>query len=139
MLYGNEQVETLSTEDYFYLTENFEFVDSKTTKKLVRYLVYNKKQRLMDTVRVVMQEELTEKERDIAVDYWEHKMSVDSMAAKYHMSRSAFYRAVDVIRKKLETSLKYVIFYNDALKPPSREDFLTQIGKAVSMGEQIEN
>lgn len=141
MLYENEQLECLSTEEYFYLTENFQIVDSHSAKKFVRYLVYDKKKKLMDTVRQVMREELTATERNMATDYWQNKMSIGDIAEKYNISRSSFYRTLDGIKKKLETSLKYVLFYDNILKPTSKEDFLTQIKKATSMtmGEQIEN
>ena len=139
MLYKNGQVECISTEEYFYLTENFEVVDKNSAEKLVRYLVYDKRRKLMDTVRTVMQDELTAKERNIAVDYWQNKMPISDISEKYCISRSSFYRIIDTVKKKLETSLKYVLFYNDILKPPTKEDFLSQIKKATSMEAQFEN
>lgn len=139
MLYKNGQVECISTEEYFYLTENFEVVDKNSAEKLVRYLVYDKRRKLMDTVRTVMQDELTAKERNIAFDYWQNKMPISDISEKYCISRSSFYRIIDTVKKKLETSLKYVIFYNDILKPPTKEDFLSQIKKATSMEAQFEN
>lgn len=139
MLYGNGQVECITTEDYFYLTENFEVVDRNSADKLVRYLVYDKRRKLMDTVRMVMQDELTTKERNIAVDYWQNRMSIGDISEKYCISRSSLYRTIDVIKKKLETSLKYVLFYNEILKPSSKEDFLSQLKKAPFMEGTIEN
>lgn len=139
MLYKNGQVECISTEEYFYLTENFEVVDKNSANKLVRYLVYDKRRKLMDTVRRVMQNELTTKERNIAVDYWQNKMPIGDISGKYCISRSSLYRTIDTIKKKLETSLKYVLFYNEILKPPTKEDFLSQIMKASSMEASIEN
>lgn len=139
MLYENSQVDCISTEQYFYLTENFEVADKKSAEKLVRYLVYDKRRKLMDTVRRVMKDELTTKERHIAVDYWQKKMLVGDICEKYCVSRSSFYRTIDTIKKKLETSLKYVLFYNEILKPPTKEDFLSQIMKASSTEAKIEN
>ncbi|MBQ4571668.1 MAG: sigma-70 family RNA polymerase sigma factor [Clostridia bacterium] len=139
MLYKSGQLECISTEEYFYLTENFEVVDKKSAETLVRYLVYDKRRKLMDTVRSVMQNELTAKERNIAIDYWQNKMSIGDISEKYCISRSSFYRTIDTIKKKLETSLKYVLFYNEILKPPHKEDFLSQIKKATSMEAQFEN
>lgn len=139
MLYKNGQVECISTEEYFYLTENFEVVDKNSAEKLVRYLVYDKRRKLTDTVRLVMQDELTAKERNIALDYWQNKMPIGDISEKYCISRSSFYRIIDTVRKKLETSLKYVLFYNEILKPPTKEDFLSQIKKATSMEAQFEN
>lgn len=128
----NEKLQCISTEDYYYLTENFEPVDSHSGEKLVKFLVYNKRQRLIDTVKKVMLDELTSRERNMAIDYWQNKMPIDAIAEKYNVSRSSFYRAIDTIRKKLETSLKYVLFYNDAISPPSKEDFLTQMKRAMT-------
>lgn len=140
-MFANEKLQCISTEDYFYFTENFELVDSHSANKLVRFLVYNKRQRLIDTVRKVMTDELTSRECNIAVDYWHNRMTVEAITEKYGMSRSSFYRAITVIKKKLEASLKYVLFYNDVSSPPSKEDFFTQMKRATTdfMGEQIEN
>ncbi len=141
MICEKGQIDCITTEEYFYLTENFEVADARSAKKLVRYLVYDKRKKLIDTVRFVMNEELTTRERNIALDYWQKKLSIGDIVEKYSISRSTFYRTIDVIKKKLEMSLKYVLFYNDVLKPPSKEEFLTQIEKAtaVTMGEQIES
>ena len=139
MLYQNGQVECISSEQYFYLTENFEVVDKDSAEKLVRYIVYDKRQKLMETVRSVMQNELTLKERNIAVDYWQNKMPIGDICEKYCIARSTFYRTIDSMKKKLEASLKYVLFYNEILKPPTKEDFLSRIQKETSMEAQIEN
>ena len=139
MICEKGQLECISTEEYFYLTENFQVVDAKSANKLVRYLVYDKRKKLMDTVRMVMNEELTTRERNIAIDYWQNKISIGDITEKYNISRSTFYRTLDVIKKKLEMSLKYVLFYNEILKPPTKEDFLSQFKKAASMEESIEN
>lgn len=139
MLYNNEQIQEISTEEYFYLTENFELVDSVTTESYVRCLVYNKRKKLIDTVKQVMKNELTEKERNIALDYWCNNMSFADISKKYHLSRSGFYRMINSVKKKLDMSLKYVLFYNDAVKPPSTQEFLAQLKTNFFMGEQIEN
>ena len=127
MLYENERIQQISTEEYFYLTENFEFVDARKCSESVRYLMYNKEKKLINTVRLVMENELSADERNMAVDYWYNKMSISDISKKYGISRSTFYRAIDVIKEKLNTSLKYVLLYADEIKPPSKEDFLTQI------------
>ena len=128
----NDKLHCISTEDYYYLTENFEFVDVQTRANQVRYLVYNKDKKIMETMQKVMENELTEKERELAVDYWSNNLSIGEISKKHNISRSAFYRAVDEIKRKIDASLKYVLFYNDIIKPPSISDFL-------SLGEQIEN
>lgn len=135
----NEQLHCISTEEYYYLTENFEFVDAVTRANQVKYLVYNKDKKIMDTVKKVMDNELTEKERDLAVDYWSNNLSIGDISKKHNISRSSFYRAIDEIKRKIDVSLKYVLFYNDIIKPPSVADFIMQVQANFSLGEQIEN
>ena len=105
------KIREISKDEYFYLTENLEIVDKNSICNGVRYLVYNKKKRLLNVVNKVMQNELTAKERNIALDYWQNKMPIGDISEKYCISRSSFYRIIDTVRKKLETSLKYVLFY----------------------------
>lgn len=139
MLYKEKELQCISTEDYYYLTENFEFVDARTRAEQVRFLVYNKDKKLMDTMQKVMENELSEKERELAVDYWSNNMSIGEISKKHNISRSSFYRIINEIKRKIDVSLKYVLFYNDIIKPPSLSDFLMQVSTPFSLGEQIEN
>ncbi len=139
MLHTKQELHCISTEEYYYLTENFEFVDAGTRANQVKYLVYNKDKKIMDTVKKVMENELTEKERDLAVDYWSNNLSIGDISKKHNISRSSFYRAIGEIKRKIDVSLKYVLFYNDIIKPPSVSDFIMQVQANFSMGEQIEN
>jgi predicted DNA-binding protein YlxM (UPF0122 family) len=110
-------------------------MDRATTDKGIKYLVYNKKQRMIETVRSVMNNELTEMERNIAEDYWYNNILVDEIALKYKLSRSGLYRTVDVIKQKMNMYLKYVILYSDEF-PPTKGDFLTFLN---CKGEFFEN
>lgn len=139
MVYKNEQLQCISTEEYYYLTENFEFVDAKTRADQVSYLVYSKDKKIMDIVKQVMENELTEKERNLAIDYWSNNLSIGDISKKHNISRSSFYRIIGEIKKKIDLYLKYVLFYNEIIKPPSVVDFIKQVGMPFSMGEQIEN
>ncbi len=139
MLYKTEQLYGISTEEYFYLTENFSFVDAETRANQVRYLVYDKDKKIMDTLQKVMETELTEKERQLAVDYWSNNLSISEITKKHNVSRSSFYRMIGEIKEKIDASLKYVLFYNDIIKPPSMAEFLSQVNMQISLGEQIEN
>lgn len=121
---NNEKIIELSNEDYLFLTEDLETMDRATIDKGIKYLVYKKKQRMIDTVRCVMNNELTENERNIANDYWCENLLVEEIAKKYNLSRSAFYRTVKVIEEKINMYLKYVVFYNNEC-PPTKGDFLT--------------
>ena len=139
MLNAKQELQCISTEDYFYLTENFQFVDVETRANQVRYLVYNKNKKVMDTMQKVMENELTERERGLAVDYWSNNLSINEITKKHNISRSSFYRMIDDIKNKIDNSLKYVLFYNDIIKPPSTAEFLSQINRKFSLGEQFEN
>ena len=100
MLYKNEKLHCISTEDYYYLTENFQFVDAETRANQVKYLVYNKDKKIMDTMQKVMENELTEKERQLAIDYWSDNLSIGEISKKHNISRSSFYRMIGEIKKK---------------------------------------
>lgn len=139
MIDKNQQLFSISTEEYFYLTENFTFVDAETRANQVRFLLYDKDKKIMETVKKVMENELTEKEYALAVDYWSNNLSIGDISRKHNISRSSFYRVIDEIKKKIDVSLKYVLFYNDIIKPPSMAEFLSQVNAHFSMGEQIEN
>ncbi len=122
-------------DDYFFLTENLEPMNNVSVDKGIKYLVYKKKQRMIDTVRSVMNNELTESERNIAEDYWCNNLLVEEIAEKYNLSRSGLYRTVDVIKEKMNIYLKYVVFYNNDY-PPTKGDFLTFL---KNKGEFFEN
>lgn len=132
---SNGKIIELSMDDYLFLTEDLEFMDKAFINKGIKYLVYKKKQRMIDTVRSVMDNELTEFERNIAEDYWCNNLLVEEIAKKYKLSRSGFYRTVDVIKEKMNMHLKYVVFYNNDC-PPTKGDFLSFLNRK---GEFFEN
>ncbi len=139
MLYTNEQIQELSTEDYVFLTENFRLADQNVTRECVSYLLYNKRKKLIDTVRQVINNELTTQERSVAMDYWSDNLSIRDLAVKYNIPRSSVYRLIERIKVKLDKSLKYVLFYNDAIKPPTTEEFLRQFKGEIYISGRIEN
>lgn len=139
MLYTNEQIQEISTEDYIFLTENFRLADENITRECVGYLLYNKRKRLIDTVRQVINNELTTQERGVAIDYWSGNLSIRDLANKYNIPRTNICRLLEKIKVKLDKSLKYVLFYNDAIKPPSTEEFLRQFKGEIYISGQIEN
>lgn len=115
----DKKIEELSDSEYVFLTEN---LDEWSPDKTVKYLVYNRKNRLMQIVRQVIKTELTVQEQGLAMDYWYKGLSADVLKEKYKMSRSSVYRSIELIRDKLATFLKYVVSY-DNTNPPSMEDF----------------
>ena len=131
----NEGIIEISNDDYLFLTEDLEVLDRATLDKGIKYLVYKKKQRMIDTVRRVMNDELTEYERNIAMDYWCDNLLVEEITEKYNISRSAFYRTVKIIENKINMYLKYVVYYDNDT-PPTKGDFLTFL---TQKGDFLEN
>ena len=121
------KIREMSKEEYFFLTENLEFVDKNSICNGVRYLVYNKKKRLLDVVQKVMQNELTEDERNLAIDYWSGEYSLGEISKRNNITRSAIYRHIDSIKEKIETSLKYVLIYDANALPQSTNELMTFI------------
>ena len=121
------KIREMSTEEYFYLTENLELVDENSIRNGVGYLVYNKKKRLLDVVQKVMQNELTDEERRLAIDYWSGNFSLGEISLRNNITRSSIYRHIDVIKNKLETSLKYVLIYDADALPKSTNELISFI------------
>lgn len=123
------KITELTADEYFFLTENLESTDSISAKNGVKYLVINKRKRLAEIVNEVLDNELEETEKNIAVDYWGNEISANKIAEKYHMSRSAVYRSIDSARKKILRSLKYVLLYDKTSLPRSAEELLNYVNK----------
>lgn len=119
------KIQELSKEEYFYLTENLELVNEETIRNGVGYLVYNKRKKLLDVVEKVMQNELTSEERQLALDYWSGVYSLGEISKKNNIKRSAVYRRIETAKKKLETSLKYVLIYDSDILPHSTTELLS--------------
>lgn len=115
----------MSKEEYFYLTENLELVNEETIRNGVGYILYNKRKKLLDVVEQVMQNELTEEERKLATDYWSESYSLGEISARNNIARSAIYRRLEGIKKKLETSLKYVLIYDSSVLPHSTSELMS--------------
>ena len=128
------KISELSTDEYFFLTENLEAIDPHSVRKGVRYLVFNKRRRLLEIVKEVMQNELSDLERRIALDFWDKKISADDIAMRNGIGRSTVYRNIANIRKKLEKSLKYVLLYDSSSLPTSADELLEFV-----KGEYVEN
>lgn len=123
------KISELSSEEYFYLTENLECADKKDVEKGVKYLVYNKKRKLLKIVRAAIENELEENEKSIALDYWNGRLSAREIAEKHSIARSTVYRNIDGAKKKLERSLKYVLMYDKASLPGSADELLEFVKK----------
>lgn len=123
----NTKLQEMSSDEYFYLTENFEFADKNSVSDTVNYLVYNRKRRLLNTVKAVMENELTEQERCLANDYFSGELTLGEIETRYNMKKSSIYRHIGVIKKKLETSLKYVLAYESGVLPKSNAEIMEYI------------
>lgn len=121
------KIRELSTEEYFYLTENLELIDKNSICNGVYYLVYNKKKRLLNVVNKVMQNELTEAERKLATDYWSGEYSLGEISKRNNITRSSIYRHIDCIKEKLIASLKYVLLYDADALPQSTNELMSFI------------
>lgn len=119
------KIAEMSKEEYFYLTENLELVNEETIRNGVGYILYNKRKKLLDVVEQVMQNELTEEERNLATDYWSESYSLGEISARNNIARSAIYRRLEGIKKKLETSLKYVLIYDSSVLPHSTSELMS--------------
>lgn len=126
-MFQDIKIREMSTEEYFYLTENLELVDENSICNGVQYLIYNKKKRLLNVVHQVMQNELTDEERRLAIDYWSGDYSLGEISQKNNIARSAVYRRIANIKKKLEASLKYVLIYDADALPKSTNELMSFI------------
>lgn len=118
------KIREMSQEEYFYLTENLELVDKNSISNGVGYLVYNKRRRLLAVVQKVMQNELTDEERQLAVDYWCGNYTIGEISQRNNIARAGVYRRINSIKKKLEASLKYVLIYDNGILPESTDDLM---------------
>ena len=114
----------MSREEYFYLTENLEIIDKDSMCVGVNFLVYNKRKRLLDVVQKVIQNELTEEERALAIDYWSNGYSLGELSRKNNVARSVVHRQVTRIKDKIEASLKYVLIYDANDLPQSTNELM---------------
>lgn len=128
MLAQTIKIAEFSVEEHDYLTEYVDFKSGKAENG-AKYLVYNRQKKLLAIVRDIMKNELTELERNIAIEHWCNEVSAGELTQKYGVSRSNLYRILDNARKKLETSLKYVLKYDKILLPKSTEEILEYVRK----------
>lgn len=128
MIDFNDKITELSVEEYFFLTENFETAGINEINKGVSYIVNKRKRNIVDTVGKVLQNELNDFERAIALDYWGKEMTVEEMLRKHKISKSAFYRTIDGIKEKVEIFMRYVLVYENISKKLSAVQLLEYIG-----------
>ena len=124
----------ISVDEYAFLTENFEFRNKNDVELGGKYILFNRRRNMIDIVRKIFDNELTEIEKTIALDFWHNNLSVDELAEKYELSRASVYRNLNNAKKKLEKYIDYVLIYANAVKEYSVSDFLKYV-----QGGYIEN
>lgn len=124
----NVQIAEISIEEYDFITDCIDFSEGQV-KSGTKYLIYNRQKKLVDIVKNVMRNELNKNERDIATAHWCNEVSVGELAQQYGVTRMTIYRNLDNARKKLESSLKYVLMYDKILLPKSTEEIMEYVRK----------
>lgn len=133
-MYFNNQITELAVDEYAFLTENFEFANVTEIKTGVSYIVFNRKRNILNTVKKVVENELSSLEKDLVSDFWGNELSVEELEEKYNISRASVYRYLNSAKKKIEKFIKYVLIYDDSVQQYSISDFLNFI-----KGDRIEN
>ncbi len=126
----DEKIKALTVDEYFYLTENLEIADKESIQKGVSFILYSRQQKIVDIVRQVLQNELTDFERKIVREHLCDRASAAEFQEKYRIPRSTFYRSLNSAKQKLKNSLKYVWLYDSISVPASAEGLLEYVRKA---------
>ena len=120
----NSQTTELAVDEYAFLTENFEFANKDEIKNGVAYIVFNRKRNILNTVKKIVENELSSLEKELVLDFWGKELKVEDLAQKYELSRAAIYRNLNSAKKKIEKYLKYVLIYEDDVQRYSVSDFI---------------
>lgn len=126
----DEKIKALTVDEYFYLTENLEIADRQSIEKGVSFILYSRQQKMVDIVRQVLRNELTDFERKIIKEHLSDGASAAEIQEKYHIPRSTFYRYLNSAKRKLNSSLKYVWLYDSMSVPRSAEGLLEYVRAA---------
>ena len=113
----------LAVDEYAFLTENFEFANKDEIKNGVGYVVFNRKRNILNTVKKIVENELSSLEKELVLDFWGKELKVEELAQKYKLSRAGVYRYLNNAKKKVEKYLKYVLIYEDNVQQYSVLDF----------------
>ena len=123
-MYFNNRITELTVDEYAFLSENFEFVNEKDVGNGVSYIVFNRKRNILNTVKKIVENELSSLEKELVLDFWGKELKVEDLAQKYELSRAAIYRNLNSAKKKIEKYLKYVLIYEDDVQRYSVSDFI---------------
>lgn len=123
-MYFGHHITELTVDEYAFLTENFEISDKSDIKNGVRYLVYNRKRSILNTVKKVIENELSSLEKELVLDFWGKELTIAELENKYKISRAGVYRYLNNAKKKIEKFIKYVLVYDEEVQHYSASDFL---------------
>lgn len=126
-MYFGHQITKLAVDEYAFLTENFEFTNEDEIKNGVGYIVFNRKRNILNTVKKVIENELSALEKELVIDFWGKGLTAEELAEKYKISRASVYRSLNKAKKKIEKFIKYVLVYDDAVQQYSISDFFNFI------------
>lgn len=126
----DEKIKALTVDEYFYLTENLEVADKESVEKGVSFILYSRQQKIVDIVRQVLANELTDFEREIIKEHLSDGVSATEIQEKYRIPRSTFYRYLNSAKQKLKASLKYVWLYDGISVPNSAEGLVEYVKKS---------
>lgn len=129
---NDNKIKTLGVNEYFFLTENFEFADKSEVQGAMGFIIMNKRNSLKKTVRSIIENELDETEKAVIKLFYYNGLDTLSISEMCSLSRSSVYRNLKSGLKKIEKLIKYVLEYDGFSSKMSSEELVKYIKGAVS-------
>ncbi len=126
----DQKIKSLTVDEYFFLTENLELADKNMVSSGVGYILRSRQHQIAQVVRTAIQNELLPIERHIVLEHLGDGVPALTLQEKYGISHSAFYRALNSAKKKLNTSLKYVLLYDNEGFSGNAEELFNYVKQA---------
>ena len=129
---NDNKIKTLGVNEYFFLTENFEFADKSEVQSAMGFIIMNKRNSLEKTVKSIIENELNENEKNVIKLFYYNGLDTLSISEICGLSRSSVYRNLKIGLKKIEKSIKYVLEYDGFSSKMPSEELVKYIKEAVS-------
>lgn len=129
---NDNKIKTLGVNEYFFLTENFEFADKSEVQRAIGFIIMNKRNCLEKIVRSIIENELDETEKAVIKLFYYNGLDTLSISEMCSLSRSSVYRNLKSGLKKIEHPIKYVLEYDGFSSKMSSEELVKYIKEAVS-------
>lgn len=129
---NDNKIKTLGVNEYFFLTENFEFADKSEIGSAMGFIIMNKRSSLEKTIKSIIENELDETERAVIKLFYYNGLDTLSISEMCSLSRSSVYRNLKSGLKKIENSIKYVLEYDGFSSKMSSDELVKYIKGAVS-------